>query len=89
MLNLSDVRSMHDTMFRLYQTHFFDNTPEEWQDDPWFKESVPLIVSMKYGQDLLLDTSDDNLEQTITTFDQNYSFKHVSRWSFAIATHLR
>jgi hypothetical protein len=55
MLNLPDVRSMHD-MMQLYESHFFSNAPEEWHDDPWFEESVPLIVLMKYGQDLPLDT---------------------------------
>ena len=87
MLNLPDVRSMHDTMIRLYESHFFSYAPDEWHDDPWFEESVPLIVSMKYGQDLPLDT--ENFHQTTTTFDQNNSFQHISRWSFALASHLQ
>ncbi|KAF8315299.1 uncharacterized protein EI90DRAFT_3175163 [Cantharellus anzutake] len=45
MLNLPDVCSMHDTM-QLYESHFFTNAPKEWHDDPWFEESVPLIVLM-------------------------------------------
>ncbi|KAF8310814.1 uncharacterized protein EI90DRAFT_3139120 [Cantharellus anzutake] len=42
---------------------------------------------MKYGQDLELDTED--LERTITNFDERHSFEHISRWSFALASHLR
>ena len=50
MLKLADISSMHNTMINHYHSTFAHNAPPEWQDDPWFMESVPLIVSMKYGR---------------------------------------
>lgn len=87
MLKLADVSSMHNTMINHYHSMFAHNAPPEWQDDPWFTESVPLIVSMKYGQDLEIDT--ENLDEMRTAFDQSCTFEHISRWSLALASHFR
>ncbi|KAF8326792.1 uncharacterized protein EI90DRAFT_3127575 [Cantharellus anzutake] len=50
-------------------------------------QSTPLIITMKYGQDLEFDT--EHLEETVAHFHQNHSFEHISHWSFALASHLR
>jgi hypothetical protein len=78
---------MHQTLIDRYESEFVQNAPGVWKDDPWFSQSTPLIITMKYGQDLEFDT--ENLEETVTHFHQNHSFEHISRWSFALASHLR
>ncbi|KAF8325106.1 uncharacterized protein EI90DRAFT_3129239 [Cantharellus anzutake] len=77
---------MHQTLIDRYESEFVRNAPGVWKDDPWFSQS-PLIITMKYGQDLEFDT--EHLEETVAHFHQNHSFEHISCWSFALATHLR
>ncbi|KAF8342353.1 uncharacterized protein EI90DRAFT_3011842 [Cantharellus anzutake] len=85
-LRRRDVENMHHALAHYYTSEFVANAPPTWTDDTWFTNSTPLVVTIKYGQDLPLDMV--NLEETSTTWNHNFSFQHISRWSIALATHI-
>lgn len=67
--------------------HWVQNAPNSWKDDGFITENVPVALTMRYGQNQMLDT-DTAADWERNNWNRDRDLQHIRTLSLSIAHHI-
>ena len=83
-LRIEHVQALHHKFSRWW-ARFLNRLPPAWDPEDFFADSIPLILSCRYGQNMAIGV-DDNADRELQAWCENRTWTKIHQVTFSIAT---